>query len=262
MSRVFEAISPGSFIGAMLQRFRSTILGLLVGFLITLAVSWSLAAFLPQRGWREQSFLNEFDLANLAIDRYTSFGSVRRVWTQSEPGVFLWYQFSTPIHAPIEADDFRPLDADALGWLAWGLSEQVRRDPDRFPDEGCEHATGWPLPAFWYLLSVRYTPGAATIETSGGFPLQSNQLTINTANRRVLPWQPIWLGLLINSVFWGVTAFVVARGFMFGRRALRLRRNRCPSCGYSSPASRRPDARSAAGKDRDTPVTHRHVPRR
>lgn len=51
-------------------------------------------------------------------------------------------------------------------------------------------------------------------------------------NSTILPFHPIWTGLLINSLFYGfiIWGVVSAPGAM--RREFRKRRNRCPDCGY------------------------------
>ena len=48
----------------------------------------------------------------------------------------------------------------------------------------------------------------------------------------VLSFRPIWTGLVIDTLFWGLVLFVFLRGLRVVRRALRQRRSRCPACAY------------------------------
>ncbi|MEM7229289.1 MAG: hypothetical protein AAF432_10805, partial [Planctomycetota bacterium] len=49
---------------------------------------------------------------------------------------------------------------------------------------------------------------------------------------RVLPTTPIWSGIIINSLFYAVVAFIIVRTPFWIRHLIRARRNRCTQCGY------------------------------
>jgi hypothetical protein len=47
-----------------------------------------------------------------------------------------------------------------------------------------------------------------------------------------LPLYPIWSGFAINTLFYAVLLWLAFIGVRYGRRCLRLKRGRCPKCGY------------------------------
>ena len=49
---------------------------------------------------------------------------------------------------------------------------------------------------------------------------------------RALPYRPLWLGLIANTVFYGFTLYLLARMARKLRDLLRLRRGLCPKCAY------------------------------
>ena len=86
---------------------------------------------------------------------------------------------------------------------------------------------GWPLHC---LVGNAWRPhrqgGPATAwHGDGGFPLAG-------VPPRVLPWRPLWPGLLLDSVLYGAALGVL---ILVPRELIRLRRwrrHRCPTCGY------------------------------
>ena len=48
----------------------------------------------------------------------------------------------------------------------------------------------------------------------------------------ILPFHPIWSGLIINTLFYAVLIWGVVSGPGVARRAFRKYRNRCPACAY------------------------------
>jgi hypothetical protein len=49
---------------------------------------------------------------------------------------------------------------------------------------------------------------------------------------RVLPLRPLWPGFLINTVFYGLILWLIICGPFVLRRLIRIKRGRCPKCGY------------------------------
>ncbi len=49
---------------------------------------------------------------------------------------------------------------------------------------------------------------------------------------RFLPFDPIWPGFVIDTLFYGAIWFGVFFGFSSAKRFLRIKRGRCPRCGY------------------------------
>ena len=48
----------------------------------------------------------------------------------------------------------------------------------------------------------------------------------------VFPLQPIWPGLLINTLFYAIILWLLIPGPFVLRRLIRIKRGRCPKCGY------------------------------
>ena len=51
----------------------------------------------------------------------------------------------------------------------------------------------------------------------------------------ILPIRPLGAGMAVNTVAWGGALWLAFRGSRLARRAWRLRRGRCPNCGYPKP---------------------------
>jgi len=140
-------------------------------------------------------------------------------------------------------------------------------DPPDHDDLGLEHWTatyrldevrtfGWPFRAFVVRGAVvetrvyRRVPGfgsedvsvvrkwcsdgLAVDETAGwaiGHPLSRE---VEALPAKGLPWRPLWSGLLANAVLLGAPLVAIPMLFAAGIRALRarIRRGRCPACGY------------------------------
>ncbi|MEO1512685.1 MAG: hypothetical protein AAFU70_11480, partial [Planctomycetota bacterium] len=49
---------------------------------------------------------------------------------------------------------------------------------------------------------------------------------------RALPLRPIWTGLAVNTSFYGLLVFGLVSLVNGARRYRRLKRGRCPACGY------------------------------
>jgi hypothetical protein len=49
---------------------------------------------------------------------------------------------------------------------------------------------------------------------------------------RYLPLHPMPLGLAVNTIFYATALWCLARGLLFVRRGIRLRRGLCPKCAY------------------------------
>jgi len=124
-----------------------------------------------------------------------------------------------------------------------------------------ESAFGWP----WLSLAfsgeyTRRDSRQVEIEVKSGILLYQPTLGSGDKPLRVLPLRPLWIGILCNSVFYGLGIWLlwflkVLRPLSLLRR-IRLRRGLCPTCGYpmgeatvcaecgAMLPSRKPDARA------------------
>lgn len=114
---------------------------------------------------------------------------------------------------------------------------------------GLETATGWPMRAFAGGHASGMTHKAFVRDA--GAPLYAAGIELKRYDRSAspslppictLPWQtylfdmpttPIWTGIVFDSLFWGGVWWAAIHGRGLIRRAIRRRRGRCVSCGYS-----------------------------
>jgi hypothetical protein len=103
----------------------------------------------------------------------------------------------------------------------------------RFPRSNIDRwfvATGWPIATVWreHLIKAFETHAEGSIDVGlsswnyGGFVLD-----------RSVPIRPIWPGFAINTIFYAAILWLAPgkiRRFIIVRR--RIRRHRCPACGY------------------------------
>lgn len=224
----------------MVRRVRILIMWWIAGLAVTVFVSWLLAAYPPRAGWSEQSYSDDRPLEHsLFVDEYRALGSMRRTWVPWPKYAFvnIHQVFGGAVPDSGMKAPRRPTPDGPTGWPDWGRVEQVRRSVDDRTDQGCEHAVGWPALALWYELAIIESPQERLIEVRGGvaWPPGAGPYTMadEVSEIRAIPWQPIWWGLFVDSLFWGMVCFGIFLGVTSTRRLFRLRRNRCPTCGYS-----------------------------
>ncbi len=93
---------------------------------------------------------------------------------------------------------------------------------------------GWPLRALeWRLWGQNL---GATINENGriGVWEVSSRIPVpgDPGPRRMLPTKPVWAGLLVDSVVWGLWWYVLGMAPFVVRRGLRRRRGAFAGCGY------------------------------
>jgi hypothetical protein len=102
-------------------------------------------------------------------------------------------------------------------------------------------ARGWPMLATWterdLANSTMVTGGmAGTAKTLSGYRLNRLTTPVTLGLTPVLPYRPIWPGLLFNSIFYAVFAAAIFWLLTKPRRMLnellRMRRGCCIACGY------------------------------
>lgn len=100
-------------------------------------------------------------------------------------------------------------------------------------------AFGWPMPA-WAGYRRDSAPISNVTVSPGGlgvFPTAATTApTGSVAVMSVIPYRPVWPGLLVNSVT-GAIMFLILYGVLVYplrpvRRVLRMQRGCCPACGY------------------------------
>ena len=102
-----------------------------------------------------------------------------------------------------------------------------------------EDGRGWPFICLASSIEATLNPtrGWTYGVVSWGIPLPSTQGP--DAMPRSLPLRPVWAGLLVNTVFYGLFLWLVVhgRGLLRLQRLHRERHGRCGHCGYPAGSS-------------------------
>lgn len=131
-----------------------------------------------------------------------------------------------------------------LGWRQqrlWEPSMNVPQGPVpigfwRRPQVASAFRTycGWPLYCLYGEQWTRYVDGSEQYETiyryASALSIEKGMVARESA--RILPLRPIWLGFVINTVFFGGILWLATCGPFVLRRVIRRRRGRCAGCGY------------------------------
>lgn len=215
---------------------------LAIGAAITIAISWSVAAWCSMRETRRDTNWKHFTLPSVLAcsETYGGFGWTRRGWEPVQmmgrpPSHLMQWTDVSPSPVSFSAA-FANKVAPPEPWPPWGTLESQWRSASMTTWVGCEHATGWPFRALWYQLD--FSKGGV-VSAAGGIPLHE-PIGLNNAPFgavRALPYRPVWLGLALDSVIWGLAAWALLGRVWMTQQALRLRRNHCPRCNYDLSAS-------------------------
>ena len=96
-------------------------------------------------------------------------------------------------------------------------------------------AQGWPLIsslAIWHDRTRDGIAGPDSWQISGWSGIQIDLRREAWGPSKALPLRPIWPGFVIDTLFYGAIWGGVWFGFVGAKRGIRLRRGRCPMCGY------------------------------
>jgi hypothetical protein len=197
------------------------------------AVSWSLAAWLPQGEW-DYEIVGERGRGSrleLFLFNYRTIGAARHAWSRryldNRPGLPSFVVNNSAPGSVVRFDDPSP-----LAGRQWGRAEAVRSTPGAFPVDGCEHATGWPMLSLWYGMAL--TPSDAVV-TEGCIPLfviRPSPLTMPASQLRALPLRSIWPGFTVNTLLYAALLYGAWRLTPAMRRNRRRRRGQCVKCAY------------------------------
>ena len=233
---------------------------LISGAILNLAVAWACAAWVsPFEGtptaWSVALNANDAGAASdedrfLGFSRSDGFGHAR-----INRHVFRWL----PRQRPIKAIDGETVSSNRLRALGnTAPSAPIERPPGvnvEFENvkwitlgntEWSEIRAGWPMRSFYCRnyaeITMRTPSGSAGILKTGFSPIESGvelppfgpQIATRAGGSawRALPYAPIWLGTVINTLFY---AFLIAAPFIAFRqirRARRRRRGLCRWCTY------------------------------
>lgn len=97
---------------------------------------------------------------------------------------------------------------------------------------GFESATGFPALSFWHELHPP-RDSAYSFTTTGAIHLSSPPIWENQPRGvRAIPYRPIWPGLIFNTIFYALLAFIIHRLYRIIREHRRFTKGRCPKCKY------------------------------
>ena len=174
------------------------ILCLLVGVVLTVTVSWSIAA-----GW-----------------------TLRFVWSEPsnrEPG------FIKEADRPLGfMSDDRRIGGRLQRWSS-GNAQSVDEEVRRFD-------SGWPMYALYFGCDYSNGSGVGVLRLPRGWVLPHHGMHCPDAQgqwRMLLPAKPLPLGFLVNTVLGGASVWLLFFAPRSIRCSIRRRRGQCEKCGYS-----------------------------
>ncbi len=184
----------------------------LAGAAVNVAVAWSCARWASPRisGWGNYEQGGE----PWAIDVQSSFG---------------FDVFGLTSRSRVQSPGSRLRERRLPRWAT------VPRYASDVADQMVYVLAGWPLRCLGSQTRPRVDPTPSAIEQLHGHWRQSIVLDRGSGwfyGSYVLPYRPLWLGLLANTLFFTMLLWLLAVGPFFLRRRLRIRRGLCPKCAY------------------------------
>ena len=217
------------------QRWRSATICGILGLFTTACVAWGCALFINPHSEDDR---NQGE-GGVTADPGYNFWSVER-YERAGACVFVSWWYDPDVRIGIGGyfpeGDPHPL----IPHWGWFLLPPIA--PTTI---GTEHVRivdgrGWPFLALWSGIASENQssaqPNLATIRTVRGIALATPSIhpRAKTANR-VLPYAPVWTGLIANTLLYAVAwlvAFVAWLQAASFRGRWRIARALCPNCGY------------------------------
>jgi hypothetical protein len=210
------------------------LLSLILGAVICIAVAWGLALRTTLHVNTGAASFRGY-CTSLLPD-----GSRWTILADGGPGVrlVLSYVEGASVHDSLSEEIQRRLNDGVRRYAApsWIGTAQRQPESEHETTTVCAVATGWPCPSAVAVLEVVRQPRGGG--RSEGFELAPRSGIVIGPQRSgrlpqtVLPTQPIWPGMIINTVFYAVLVLAMMLGFSSARRSIRRRHSRCVRCGY------------------------------
>jgi hypothetical protein len=89
-------------------------------------------------------------------------------------------------------------------------------------------AYGWPWPVLYWLWDWR----SESLHGGAALDDKSPRSARPKVPEQALPWQFVWSGLAVDSIFYGAAFLGITLVLRWLRSALRRRRGLCPTCAY------------------------------
>ncbi len=222
---------------------------LLLGLITTVAITWGLAAWVSTSNANlvaSYKFVQDLDwMSGWRIYHSQSFGSERIMAMARKTIPSITQQAQGAIY--LNTDELEPWWSN----LSEVMAEQVQTardieakqkaqgDNSRVsPTVVYDDARGWPLVAFLSHWDSGMVPGgpkddkqlSSGIELSPASPKFPGVVSID--DQRALPYKPIWLGLVVDILFYTLIWFTLIFVYEITNRALRRNKGCCIKCGY------------------------------
>jgi len=214
----------------MLKRLLILCLVLVLAVVANVGVAWGLVVCCQQRLPRDDILVADreggWDVIDYWVVSSWSALGLRQIAytpTSSDP----------PLLSGDDVEERRP---SVPRWAPW-----PNRQPAQYSDEPTliYVAAGWPLKCVSAkCFDYGRWPGAVRSKQKVNTPpAWTNAIAVRDRGGvafrvQVLPYGPIWSGLGANVVFYAILLWLLFLGPVVLVRRLRLRRHRCPSCGY------------------------------
>jgi hypothetical protein len=136
-----------------------------------------------------------------------------------------------PVTATVQITSFRAFGLSATPQPAIDIAPPGGPAP---PTAAFTVAAGWPFRAFVATTNPRArAPTGGFSPSELPFPSLASPPVKNPCFvPRVVPYTPLWPGLIGDSVLWGSLGYVALSWVALRRRRARLRRGECPECRY------------------------------
>lgn len=214
-----------------MKHLRTILIFLLLGAVVNVSVAWGIVLFVDVIG-RNANWSGGAEIVgneSWALSRWDSFGSML-FESERARGEFSSLvqqsvaEFDPPSHI---SSDWAPLDVLTDEYVrAESQDGQLVEELQRF------EARGWPLLAFWCVRGSIVHAEEDIIVAPRGFIETSLEEPYPSGRPKVLPFLPIWRGIVINSVFYGGPlwlGFITIYGMV---RIFRYKLGKCRKCGY------------------------------
>jgi hypothetical protein len=180
-----------------------------IGCVVTIAVAFGICLNMPRHvsgGWgagvlpRLDSAIAEWPLPPLP-----GWEAPDRGWVRSGFGIEaaggIGYRGRAADGQPISTSDLLRIERWSFGWPWYALRGEIVVEMDA--SAGYRPMTG----SYWSVIPVG----------SRGF---------------CLPWVPLVVGIIADTVFWGLAVFALLSGYRWFIRRRRRKRGECPECRY------------------------------
>lgn len=152
------------------------------------------------------------------------FGANTRVtWSDDGPPNaenIEWWQTTAPAGSEISSEPARVIHSRGFAYSGVYMVELRRTESTQPTGHICQrHMIGWPMRS---LQSTTWENGGRIVAVRG----------IAVFLSPVLPIEPLWIGTIINSLFYGVILFIPWTAVIGLRKRSRIRRGLCPNCKY------------------------------